>query len=48
MHESAYEDLDKIFKEADNPVEAFFAALIYMIVRLMFRAMEIVIEYGTN
>lgn len=41
-------ELDKIFEEADNPLEAFFAALIYMMVDLIFRAIEVVLEFGTQ
>jgi len=42
-----YEELDKIFEAADNPLEAFIAALIYMVVRLIFRVVEVVVDYGT-
>lgn len=48
MERSMYEDLDEIFKEADNPFEAFFAAIIYVMVRLVFRAVEVVTDFGDN
>lgn len=37
-------ELDKIMKEADNPVEAFFAGIIYCIVEFVFRILEVFIE----
>lgn len=39
-----YAELDKIFEESDNPFEAFFAALIYAMIELIFRAMEVVLD----
>lgn len=41
-------ELDKIFEEADSPFEAFFAALIYMMVEMLFRMVEVVVEFGTQ
>ncbi len=41
-------ELDAIFEESDNPLEAFFAAMIYFMVEMLFRLVEVVVEFGTN
>jgi len=48
MNSEDLEALDKIIEESDNAFEAFFAALIYYMVKIIFRVMEVVVELGTN
>lgn len=41
-------ELDKIIEEADNPLEALFAAFLYYMIEMIFKMVEVVIEFGTN
>lgn len=41
-------ELDKIIEEADNPFEAFFAALLYMMVEMLFRMVEVILDVSNE
>lgn len=48
MNSENLEAMNKIIDEADNPLEAFFAMLLYYLVHIIFRVMEVVVEFGTD
>lgn len=41
-------ELYAIIEETDNPLEAFFAAIIFYLIEVLFKIIEVVVEFGEN
>lgn len=48
MSPEAHLAIESMIEESDNPLEIFFAMLLIALVDFIFRAMEVVIEFGTD
>lgn len=48
MNSEMMEAIDMIVEESDNAFEAMIAVLMYYLVHIMFRMVEVVVEFGAD